>query len=963
MSTAEGHAHVGPDPWTLRAVRGLTLAWVFALVLALYPYTQNPAAPLKDLITGWAVVTLVAVYLVGMLRHGLTLRVGSSVLVMVAALFGWLTVTGLVSDYPLNSLHTARPWIVGVVLAVVVGNAFQNDGQRWRLLEALVLAVALSSVYGYLQRLGLDPFPWAARNIEEYLGMPSTYANPNFAGHTLIPAVFLALGVCIYRRRWLGGTCLVLIASHLYLTDMRAGRVAVLGTLAVMALFLFLARRYAARPQRAVGVALSLLLLAGAVAVPAGLAWLGTRGDTPLPIDSALILRLNGYYGAARMALERPALGSGAGNYELETPRYWTDFEQRWYATEGRKNDHVHNETLEFFVDGGLVAAGLYLAGLLVLIAAGWSIAAGRGDSARRGLGGALAAAMVAFAIDAQFGFNLRVPVSAGLFFVVVGLLHGLLPGAFVPRGRALAFQSALLLVALAGALASTAAFHAATRFHAARGAQAYAIEARDQGNSVAVEQAYLAALATLAEGERWQPFDSAFAEAAGQVCLALGRGDLAVEAYRRALSRNPYLPALHIGVAQGLISQALERDAMNLLGDAPDAPVLEYVVPAEVAAQQAIQIAPRYAPAHEVLGHAAKLRAKHAPADAVRSLRAAQTHFARALRYGTPSRAKIHQAMAEIGEALQDVAGATASYQQLLLAAPGDAAHWDALEQFAQGHAISEHYIEILEDALRSLRTETEVNASLQDDLAVRLAHAHLEIGGDAALAASLAQVVVARNPARADAWALVDYAVDASPEADDRVPNWVRGLAAGEGDVTPLLAEVLAAARADVAAGHGASALRYTYAEALPRLEARIRATLSGLPYAQALAGLAEVAAIAQQWALVDAWSAEVLPALPPAEAATPARLRVQALAALDRGNEALEAAREAVRLDPGAPASKWLLAQQLLAHGRLAEARFEYQDLLRRADQGTPELALMQLEAAQVEARLADSLETTR
>ena len=100
----------------------------------------------------------------------------------------------------------------------------------------------------------------------------------------------------------------------------------------------------------------------------------------------------------------------------------------------------------------------------------------------------------------------------------------------------------------------------------------------------------------------------------------------------------------------------------------------------------------------------------------------------------------------------------------------------------------------------------------------------------------------------------------------------------------------------------------------------------------------------------------SAEALAVLPVEEALASALLRVRALTELGRAEEALVAAREAVRLQPGAPAAKWALAQQLLANGKLAEARFEYQDLLRRTKPESSDYGPLQLEAARVEARLA-------
>lgn len=962
MAAAEPIAIPQAEAWPLRVVRGLVLVWVFALVLALYPYTQNPAAPIKDLITGWAVLAMALVYGFGMLRHPIGLRIGGPTLCLLGVFLAVNLIAALNSEYPLNSLNALRPWIAGGVLAVLVGNSFRRVEQHWSLTYAIVMAVALSSIYGYMQRFGLDPFPWAARNIEEYRGMPSTYANPNFAGHMLIPALFLALGVGVFKKRLLGFACFLLIASHLYLTDMRSARVAIVASLFIVGLYLLLLRRNQARPGRAAAWTLALVLLFVGAGLLGGLFYANTKAAGPLPIDSALILRLNGYYGAARMVMERPLLGFGPGSFEIETPRYWTDFEQHWYAAEGRKNDHVHNEPLEMAVDAGLPGAAFYVALILWMIFNALLLIAHRSDQDRRRLGYLLAGAVIAFAVDALFGFNLRVPVSASFFFVVVGMLHGLLEHP-KPRGLGgIAMQGMLVLVALGVALAGTATFIAASYFHEARGAQAYVVEAREEEDASGVEQGHAAALAALAMGESWQPFDATFAEFAGQIYLAQGRGDLAVDAYTRAITLNPYLPALHAGLAQGWISQAMGRDELKLLGDIPDPVVLDLLAPAEAAAQAALNLAPRYAPAQEVLGQAAILHAQHDPGNARAHWSAAAYRLRAALQFGARNPVQVNQALAYACEALGELDAANAAYQRLILAVPRQSEYWDEYQAFSLRAGRERAFVDAMNEAIWNARAAQPETYGLRNDLTVRLAYFHRDVLKENELARVLANSVVADSPGSIGAWGICGLpaaeVLRARTSESEVLPDWLIALAANpSGDaLDALIAKIADVARVNAMAKMPTYKLRRDFAWVESRLRLRLALEPDIAAHRDALGALVEIAALAQQWEECLDIATQALLLLTPNDSLPVAVWRVKALAALDRPAEALAAAREAVRLQPGAPAAKWALAQQLLANGKLAEARFEYQDLLRLAGPGSSGQIQMQLEAERVEARLA-------
>ena len=69
--------HVEESPWPARMLRGIYTIWLLLLILLLYPYTGDPAGPIKYLATHWVVVVLGAVALGGAMAGNAPLRARS----------------------------------------------------------------------------------------------------------------------------------------------------------------------------------------------------------------------------------------------------------------------------------------------------------------------------------------------------------------------------------------------------------------------------------------------------------------------------------------------------------------------------------------------------------------------------------------------------------------------------------------------------------------------------------------------------------------------------------------------------------------------------------------------------------------------------------------------------------------------------------------------------------------------
>jgi len=219
-----------------KAQRVVIALWVCLLVLMLSRYTADPSTPIKQLITSFTALVLALLCLVGLLLGRQRFRIATRTTLVLALFLGVNCIAAVMSEHRGHGLATVREWTEFALIALVASQVFRRPEHIWRLLTVIVLAVTLSSVYGFAQWMGVDPFPWSLMNVEEYHGLPSTYANPNFAGHVLVMALIMALGLAFRERKRLNLLFLVplaLMGAHLYLTHMRGGRVALL-TVAVV---------------------------------------------------------------------------------------------------------------------------------------------------------------------------------------------------------------------------------------------------------------------------------------------------------------------------------------------------------------------------------------------------------------------------------------------------------------------------------------------------------------------------------------------------------------------------------------------------------------------------------------------------------------------------------------------------------------------------------------------------------
>ena len=928
----------GPDNRAYRLIRGMMYVWIAVLVLALDPRTADPAAPVKYLASAIAAVAMMLVWAFAVRTNRAPYRRMSPAQWYQFLFFGALVFSALLSGTRDRSLAALCPWIIYSAIGFVAYQCFPHAYHLRNLFRAIVAAVCLSSVYGLAQHFGWDPFPWAERNVEEYRALPATYGNPNFAGHVLAIALVLLAGLVVdawQRKGWCVDISLYLLPgalmlTHLGLTHMRGGPVALF-----VALFFTLAYLGAQRIGRTrtdgalVSLAACVALLgtatiAGLVLAP----WLG--------LDSSLQLRLHGYVGAAALFLDNPILGVGPGNYAFHNIPHWSDFEALWYALEGKRNFHVHNEWLEMAAECGVLGIatfiGLFVFAIAIFFQNPWLTA-----EKHWALFLAIPAAVVAIATDACFGFNLHAPVSAGFFFLLL-MLRPARPYYGAPsRKSSRRGVVPLCLFTLAAAWVLCADYAHERRYQRAQGAVAWEREERASGATMDHAEQTSDLLEALTK-ER--PGDYRGWMLRGDFALEQGQAALAVDAYGQALSIHPHLPRLHVQKARAHVRNAQESgsqadlDAANQHADA------------------AAERCPELADAHAMRGWAAYVTTTLPALDpSDDDVKIAIEHFTRARALGLSDDKGIDAALGELHGRLKDWPAAAEDFQRAVALdskVPQTWLQWHDAATRAGGAALAEHR----QALFHNLGNFTSGDAAISSEVATWIG------GRIAALTETPAQTAVADQALR--------KALSADPSLTGFWSAWL-GLT-DEGKRKEVLAEALAAIpdaqRASISPTIAAihAALAEPRPDTLKQASAALLQSLATAPGAENVvlasiykplvdildqarrdAGLPDVAIgpVLQDLGAVyfetgDQQNADAM--LRAAESVLPADALARVwyyhsrtLTALGQHEAALSMAKSALDADGNAIEHSWHMARSLAAAGHGDAARFAYESLL--------------------------------
>lgn len=681
-----------------RRFRAALGVFIVLLVLAMYPFTPDPTGDVKRFLLALAACGLGFAWVGAVWMGILPFRKPSLFFGALTAFLAVYAVATLRSRFFMFSAIEWSGFFSLFVLYLVASQSCRSREHVLRLIEITCLAVAAASCYGFLQKMNLDPFPWDDRSSDVYQNVPATFGHPNFAAHTLILTIIMAamflvdaavarwrgtMDTSVRRRLWIGALCLPVFLLHLRFTGQRAGLIALAAAAVLVALAALFGRRFR-NPLAGAAFSMALLALLGILGAGGAMAVSRWRGGTTIPLDTSLLVRYQSYVSAADMFFDRPMLGYGPGVYAIAYPEYWTPFEQEWFAKQSRMNNRVHNDLMELGIDGGLLSAGIYLAMLVMGIGAGLVMAFRAREPGHRSLGYAFAAFFTAFLIDGLFGFNLRVPISAVLLFLAMGVMEGLNPAASnslkLPRAARIGLRISVAVVLMCILVLNVRVFLSQIFYQ--EGIRAHYRKEVDP------------ARAAFERGRAMAPWDWQFERRLGLLRLATYEPEAAIAHFEKSLDLNPYfiMTQLRLGHAKLMVA----RQRMQSDPEAAGA-IHALLTEAEEDIETVLRLCPMLPAAHELLGRIASVHALHRAAAKDKSpddeayIQAlwdrAEYHLEYAIKSAPEPQSELFRMLGNVRTAIGKPEKAEQALVRAIEANPADMETWPLLLDLAHAH------------------------------------------------------------------------------------------------------------------------------------------------------------------------------------------------------------------------------------------------------------------------------------
>ncbi len=778
--------------------------WLLLLVLALSPFTGDPSAPIKNVIISVFGFASSIVVLGTSWWEGREAKVKKTLLMVLGGYFAILLISTFFAYNKGLAISELVLWFTLCIIAIFINILVQKESEIEWILLWVVISIGLSSVYGFLQKYGIDPFPWSTRNVEEYRGLPSSYANPNFAGHALLFGVITSLALTLYyfsvvitnlkrkeqehrtsehktSLKWflikliISIIAFILTLAHLYLTKMRSARIALLVAFAFAMFYLLLGKKW--HPRKILGFALGISVIA-LVLIVAMFYILGAgSSNKPLPFDNSLNLRLNGYYGAVKMILENPILGFGPGNYRFANIPYWTNYEKLWFTLEKKRNYHVHCDPLEVWIDGGVLAVVFYFAMILLGIIGGIYLHRASNNNFFRYLGVALSSIFVAFTSDAIFGFNIRVPVSSALFFLYLGISQF----SFEDEEIKLSGKIAKYLSLLGLILCSIAMIYQILNYYAdvnlqrARGGIYWAQEYEKQGQSQAREKLLDKAIEFAETGLKYKFYDPRFSEIPGRICMMKNDYKTALQHFDRALLYDKYNPDLWTTRTQCCLNWIHYANNQRTPLDRTPETILHE---AEQSALNAIKYNDRYPDAYEGITRTLYFKTLflNLPDDQKKELYSKAIEYGKkALENGVQQSLSLLQILIMCYQGINDYYGCADVLQKALSIDMENIDLWSRYATVMKQIGYPPDYLNTLEKVYARLKVNPKKTAPTLAQLALMIYQERMRRGENTKKSITILEDTLKINPSELSTWGAYIFAIPKEKRLDS-LRSWVK-------------------------------------------------------------------------------------------------------------------------------------------------------------------------------------------
>ena len=334
-----------------------------------------------------------------------------------------------VSPFPYASLNEFAKRFIYCFLAIIIIAEFNDEVKISRILNWLIAASYVVTIYGIIQLLdfylfppppdaGLDPFVWRQAFGSRIF---STFGNPNFFGDFLIVMSPIVLGAYLYKRNFYLIFLWILIVLCIIFTVSKGtwlGFAAGTFVFVIAYIFTFFKEKLTKKMVISGAITISVVLL---------IVFFGILSQTKKRTDSASF-RLFTWLSTWEMINTNPVFGTGIGSFYVTYPSWRRPQIFFIEAKHNTQSDHPENEYLEVWFDEGIIGFTVFLFLICFVFTAGYKniefFHSGKGsrDSPMPYIQlGVLAAFAAQLAHDAVC-VSLRFVSSGVMFWLLVGI-------------------------------------------------------------------------------------------------------------------------------------------------------------------------------------------------------------------------------------------------------------------------------------------------------------------------------------------------------------------------------------------------------------------------------------------------------------------------------------------------------------------------------------------------------------
>jgi putative inorganic carbon (hco3(-)) transporter len=341
-------------------------------------------------------------------------------------------------------------WCYALLFFITV-NFIKSKEQIFRVMYTVIIAGVCMSIYGVIQRMGLDPYAWGG--VVTWQRVIGTIGQPNFLSAYVDMAFIIGLALLlnmkdlnISKKMSLNDifdvcvhlfliVCLVLSYVCSLFTLSRGG---FMGLFAGTSLFFLLANReLTLRKWRELGLLIVLIvIITGVTSLNPETSFLGrVSGDAAtgsmvsdtskaiVTVESArstTLSRLETWKSGYKIMADYPVFGIGQEVLKFVFPRYETEM-FRFYEAFHVKQDRCHNEVCDMAVTRGVTTLAVYFWLLFSFFYLGIKIIKGDYDAQLKLFTASFLGASTAYLVQNQFSFG--VVAITTLLWVMMGLV------------------------------------------------------------------------------------------------------------------------------------------------------------------------------------------------------------------------------------------------------------------------------------------------------------------------------------------------------------------------------------------------------------------------------------------------------------------------------------------------------------------------------------------------------------